>query len=712
MKSFKFFVFLGAASLMTVGAMVYPKTASALVKNYGPCQLLSAAWNRGTAAKGDIVTLRVNAKGECIGKTVAWDISATSLDPVAVNMLVSGAVTTWMPSVDGQYTFTASLTDGSGQIAVSSAMSVSGVNTQITYYIDPAGSNNNAGTSQTSAWSDFTNLASRTLQPGNRVLLKRGSAWNQQLTITGKGDGSNFIEIGAYGAGARPKICRSAAGANGQRSMRLQGASYVKVSSIEVCNGDAGIIIYYNKQYENRSVYFTDIVGHDFTGHYEGTGEVGYSYAIGFAGVVDWTPHVILSDFKVTDSEFYNNNVALWIAWPKDANGHTFFTGAFYNTLVQNVYIHDNNWTSGTYAGMTITLCTACQFRDLLLDKATYDAGSGTSSIFYGGSYHNTLDRVAIIRTPAPPIGPDGSAIDFESWTHGTVIENSWFEDNYMGAMEYFNNGGDSYNTQIKNNVFIDDVIGVYDWPGANDSYGNIFNNWYTGTLISISSPAKFYLCDNNAAYVLPLGYSTSPQPTACGSNTNIASVPTSGTFPTTNKAPIVTLTSPVDGSSFVANTSGTVSVPTSATASDPDGSVTKVEFALAGTYQTSYNYATAPGSQFFRWEMPPPCVVTAPPYNTNGCSSWNTLSKDRIDDANPEKLWVVAKATDNQGYTTTSWSAAFNILPFGSTVTPTLTPGPSPVPTTKQLISNWLTGTFDTDVDGKVNSLDFASLI
>jgi hypothetical protein len=698
--------------LLVVCLFILPASAHALVKNYGPCTLQSASWDRGTAAVGDIVTLKINSTGECINftttpsqpRSVVIQISGAANQPGPINLLSNGASTSWQVESGGPYTFTVTLSGTPNQVVTSAALSVVGTNTQTTYYIDPVGSNSNSGTSPAAAWLDFTNLTSRTLTPGQRVLLKRGGVWNQQLTLNGSGNPTNFIEVSAYGSGARPKICRTF-GANGQRAMRMQGMSYVRVSSIEVCDGDAGIMMYYNNQYENRSMHFNDILGHGFTGHYEDyTAEVSYSYAIGFAGNAEWAPHVILKDLRVTDSEFYNNNTAVWISWKKNANLNGYFSGAFTNALVQNVFVHDNSitgtYTGGTYAGIAISTCTACQFRDVIFDRATRDAGSGTSAIFFGGSYNSTIDRSTFLRTPA---ATDGTAIDFESWTHGTSIQNTWFEENAGGAMEFFNNGGDNFGTQIKNNVFVNNgssryfaanqaQIVVADWPGATVDYANVFNNFYSyslsgtmpfinygGTVVdpAASFSGRFFLCDNNAAYVYPLGASQTP--TACGSTTNTSSLP--ATFPSSNQPPVVSITSPADESNYVADANWIIPAVTfTASASDPDGSISKVEFVMSGTYQTSYNYATAPGAQQYRWEMPIPCVDTTAPYSTAGCTGWTSnFYRDRIDDANPEKLWVVAKATDNLGYTTTSWATALNLLPSGSPL-PTATPTPANV--------------------------------
>src|SRR3989344_32092 len=138
------------------------------------------------------------------------------------------------------------------------------------YYFDPNGNNTNSGTAENSAWKDFTNVNNKTLLSGDKLFLKRGGIWQQTsttavnpnltLTVNGKGTAANFIEVGAYGTGARPKICglplvdKNNLAFIAYRPMRINNASYLKVSSLEVCDGGAGIVFYYTDE-GNQAVY-------------------------------------------------------------------------------------------------------------------------------------------------------------------------------------------------------------------------------------------------------------------------------------------------------------------------------------------------------------------------------------------------------------------------------------------------------------------------
>ncbi|HTJ57346.1 MAG TPA: right-handed parallel beta-helix repeat-containing protein [Devosiaceae bacterium] len=85
-----------------------------------------------------------------------------------------------------------------------------------TFYIDSTSGNDaNAGTSADAAFKSLAALNRITLQPGDSVLLARGSSYSDQLTLKDSGTAGNPITIGAYGEGAAPVIKGAATGIYG-----------------------------------------------------------------------------------------------------------------------------------------------------------------------------------------------------------------------------------------------------------------------------------------------------------------------------------------------------------------------------------------------------------------------------------------------------------------------------------------------------------------
>ncbi len=70
------------------------------------------------------------------------------------------------------------------------------------FYVDAVGGNDaNSGTAPGSPWKSLAKVSGSQFQAGSLIYLKRGSTWNEQLTIPSSG-----ITIDAYGMGALPRI--------------------------------------------------------------------------------------------------------------------------------------------------------------------------------------------------------------------------------------------------------------------------------------------------------------------------------------------------------------------------------------------------------------------------------------------------------------------------------------------------------------------------
>ena len=78
-----------------------------------------------------------------------------------------------------------------------------------TYYLDAAnGNDNQSGLSESNAWKSLSKLRDVKLNPGDRVLLKRGNTFQGELEISGQGTSDNRIYIEAYGEGSRVPIMK------------------------------------------------------------------------------------------------------------------------------------------------------------------------------------------------------------------------------------------------------------------------------------------------------------------------------------------------------------------------------------------------------------------------------------------------------------------------------------------------------------------------
>ncbi len=78
-----------------------------------------------------------------------------------------------------------------------------------TYYVSQVdGDDTSTGTSETEAWASIARLEQQTLLPGDVVLLKRGSAWNEYWEQDFSGNAANPILVQTYGQGDAPILNR------------------------------------------------------------------------------------------------------------------------------------------------------------------------------------------------------------------------------------------------------------------------------------------------------------------------------------------------------------------------------------------------------------------------------------------------------------------------------------------------------------------------
>jgi hypothetical protein len=78
------------------------------------------------------------------------------------------------------------------------------------YYVSNNGNDSSAGTTAQSAWKTLGKVSSFSFQPGDQILLARGSVWREQLTVSSSGTPDKPIVFGAYDVGVNPLIIRSA----------------------------------------------------------------------------------------------------------------------------------------------------------------------------------------------------------------------------------------------------------------------------------------------------------------------------------------------------------------------------------------------------------------------------------------------------------------------------------------------------------------------
>lgn len=108
-----------------------------------------------------------------------------------------------------------------------------------TYYVDAInGNDENTGLSKDKALLTLNSVNNLSLEPGDRVLFKRGCVWNGTLVIKNSGTAKNPIVIGMYGEGSKPMIngCSQV-----EATVLLLDVSYVTVRNLDLTNYSAEV---------------------------------------------------------------------------------------------------------------------------------------------------------------------------------------------------------------------------------------------------------------------------------------------------------------------------------------------------------------------------------------------------------------------------------------------------------------------------------------
>lgn len=183
-----------------------------------------------------------------------------------------------------------------------------------TYYVSSEhGSDSNAGTSEDKAFETLDKINKLTLEPGDRVLLEKGSEFDDQyLHVKGSGSAEAPIIISTYGEGARPQINANGKGVwyqdygrqldNVQHKYKgevssavlLYDVEYIELRGLEITNDREGGI-----DDADKGLNWNDQAIMDRTG------------VAGFTKNIGTADHIVLDDLYVhdVDGNVYNKHM-------------------------------------------------------------------------------------------------------------------------------------------------------------------------------------------------------------------------------------------------------------------------------------------------------------------------------------------------------------------------------------------------------------------
>ncbi len=353
-----------------------------------------------------------------------------------------------------------------------------------TFYIDSvAGRNTNDGTSPESPWQDFTNISGKTLNAGDKLLIKRGSVINQELQISARGTSDKWAEIGAYGSGPRPVIRRNWDIAD--RCVLIRDPDYLRVHSLVVSCAAKGLVVFYS-QPGHAGLLIEDCIAY----HIEGL------YRPNSSGIPQWR------DRPGPSGDGFNASGGIAVTGGQGRNitirncemFHTswgyFVTGE--QVTLDRIYCHDC-YAHNTSPHPAVVRVKQSVMQNCVLDASGGHAFAGTMGIMLVDLQDFTIRNCTFRNLPDSGSHDEGG-IDFEARGDGCLIDGCTFENNAGAAIEVLGlRSPQPKNVEIRNSRFIKNnwanKLGpgeIYIWgksqpqdPEVCCSTGTIHNNGY-----------------------------------------------------------------------------------------------------------------------------------------------------------------------------------------------------------------------------------------
>jgi len=305
-----------------------------------------------------------------------------------------------------------------------------------TYYIDAqSGKNDWNGTTPDRAWRDFSNVNAMTLQPGDKVLLRRGCVWNQLLLIKGQGNAQRRIVIGAYGEGHLPTIRRD--GLFSQLCAIVDTPSFMDIRDLHLSHAGAGLLVKVMHR-ACRSVTISGVIGREFNGLYWHKGKKEFnahglwqgSYGI-YVAVRGKEGR--LEDLTIRECEVFDSACGLALD-----GGWTSRKG-INNALIDRCFFRDNVKPDHSSNSIWLAYCENTRLTRTVIDRGAHSARMGTTALFLAVMTDFTMRDCAITRTPDAKTF-DRAGVSFEHSGKQYMIARCTFIDNAGAAIQFLRN--------------------------------------------------------------------------------------------------------------------------------------------------------------------------------------------------------------------------------------------------------------------------------
>jgi hypothetical protein len=324
-----------------------------------------------------------------------------------------------------------------------------------TYYVDAAGGNDSRdGLSEATAWATLEKVNARTYQPGDRILLKRGSVWNSaRLAAPGSGALGAPIVVSAYGSGALPVINGTGAHTS---TVYLQNQQYWEVENLEVTNlhPTNGRVVRYGVRVRAsdigavRHLVFRNLVVRDVNGNLAERFCGGMFFEVAGTATPTWFDSLIVEGCDVSEvSPVGIQNVSSW-------DTRTLTTNTDWTPSL-NVILRGNTIRRTGRNGMIVRVARRPLIEWNVFEECGKDSTGNAVYPFNCDSATIQYNEAFLTRYNAGD--DDGAGIDADYRCKSTIIQYNYVHDNEYGGIVIVSdgNGATTFNdgTIVRYNV-------------------------------------------------------------------------------------------------------------------------------------------------------------------------------------------------------------------------------------------------------------------
>jgi len=353
----------------------------------------------------------------------------------------------------GVYTLTAWNICGSGTASTASVSVVSGAS----YYVSfSAGNDANNGLSASTPWKTFNNINARTFAANDKIYLKSGDTWNQELNLNGSGSVVEPIILTVYEGTAPANIWRSDKASH--KSVVLNKPSNWKISYLDCRVGKIGLYLRYDVNETGQNITISNCSFKDFNSGVSDPALFNYEYAISagiwIGGFVPASNpnYTVLENITVDNCGFETCDVGF---------GTNYYFPPIYYSRIKNVQFRDS-YAFNCKAGAQHFFCVD---GGLMTRVRSLNSGGndpfGTTGGFLQSSKNYTVDNCEFAYTLRDNC-PDGLGFDFEGDTHDCVFSNNVLHDNDGPGMLVMSSYNDHTNLRIENNTYYNNATDPY----------------------------------------------------------------------------------------------------------------------------------------------------------------------------------------------------------------------------------------------------------